>query len=176
MTKISLYDKMYFLFGVKSMKIIGKLCDRIDTIEGKEAFKESFDLDPYQYFFEYEPFHITRLFEDNYKYLVFLEYDADPRQVFYIEPGEHIMVYNDIESEIFNTDQMAFFSLIRDGNRIATFCTEHSPWSFRLDDKESLEEMEVTSEEVLEKINTYCKGNDLEHLATIENTLIVRNL
>ena len=158
------------------MKIIGKLCDRIDTLEGKEEFQKLYDLDPYQYIFEHELFHISRLFESDYKYIVFLESDAQPRQVFYLEPEEHIMVYNDIEDEIFNTDSMAFFSLIREGNRIATFCTEHSPWSFKLDNEESVSDLDLSAEEILENINSYCKGKELTHLATTENTLIVRAL
>lgn len=158
------------------MQIIGRLCDRVDTVEGIKSFIESYDVDPYKYIFEREIFNVSRIFEKEYKYLAFLEYDGDARQVFYLEPEEHIMVYNDIEGEIFNTDSMAFFSLIRDGHRIATFCTEHSPWSFPVSDNESVNEMDLTTEEVLEKINTYCSTYNLETPANLNNTLIIRAL
>ncbi len=158
------------------MQIIGRLCDRIDTVEGKKEFIDSYDIDPYQYVFEYELFNISRLFSSEYQYLVFMEYDGEPRQVFYIEPSEHIMVYNTISGEIFNTDQMAFFSLIRDSKRIATFCTEHSPWSFSLQNTESVEEMDMTVEQLLKNINDFCSSKKLENTATENNTLIVRAL
>lgn len=158
------------------MKIIGRLCDRIDTVEGKAEFTSTYDIEPFEYVFEYELFHISRLFAPEYEYIAFLEYDGEPRQVFYLEPGEHIMVYNTIEGEIFNTDTMAFFSLIRDSSRIGTFCTEHSPWSFRASDTHSVEEMSITSEQLLININDYCKDKELPTLATFENTLIVRAL
>lgn len=158
------------------MKIVGKLCDRIDTIEGKEAFKANYDIEPFEFLFENEIFNISRLFSPTYEYIVFLEYDAVPRQVFYIEPKEHIMVYNDIVGEIFNTDSMAFFSLIREGTRIATFCTEHSPWSFTLSDQESLEEMDVSATDIIDNINNFCEGKELSTLANMENTLLIRNL
>lgn len=158
------------------MRIIGRLCDRVDTVEGKESFKESYDVDPFEYIFDRQIFNTSYLPEKEYKYLVFLESDADPRQVFYLEPGEHLTVYNDIEGEIFKTDSMAFFELIRDGSRIALFCTEHSPWSFKLDNEEYVSEMDVTAKDILEKINEFCKEKNLEQLATIENTLVVRAL
>lgn len=158
------------------MKIIGRLCDRIDTIEGRAEFKSTYNIDPFEYVFEYELFNISRLFAPKYQYLAFLEYDGVPRQVFYLEPEEHIMVYNTIPGEIFNTDTMAFFSLIRDCSRIATFCTEHSPWSFQVSDTDSVKEMDMTAETLLKNINDYCEGKDIPHLATIENTLIIRAL
>lgn len=86
------------------MKIFGKLCNRIDTNAGKEKFMKFYDIDPYQYVFEYELFHVTRIFPKQFKYVAFLESDSKPRQVFVLEDEEHLMVYNDIESEIFNTD------------------------------------------------------------------------
>lgn len=158
------------------MKIIGRLCDRVDNIEGRKNFKESYDLDPFEFIFEQQLFHTSNLFESEYKYLVFLEYDADPRQVFYIEPGEHLTVYNDIEGKIFNTDSMAFFELVRDCSRVALFCTEFSPWSFKLNNEDYVSEMNTTAEEILDKINDFCKDKDIEQLATIQNTLIVRAL
>lgn len=158
------------------MRIIGRLCDRVDTVEGREGFKELYDTDPFEFIFDRQLFHSSNLSEKEYKYLVFLESDADVRQVFYLEPGEHLTVYNDIDDEIFNTDSMAFFELIRDCSRIALFCTEHSPWSFKLNHESYVEEMDTTAEEILEKIHDYCKDMNLEQLATIENTLIVRAL
>lgn len=158
------------------MRIIGRLCERVDTVEGRASFKESYDVDPFEYIFERQIFNTSYLPEKEYKYLVFLEYDAEPRQVFYLEPGEHFTVYNDIEGEIFNTDSMAFFELIRDSSRIALFCTEHSPWSFKLDNEEYVSDLELTAQEILEKINEFCKEKSLENLATIENTLVVRAL
>lgn len=158
------------------MRIIGRLCDRVDNLEGRKEFKESYETDPFEFIFDRQLFHTSTLSEKEYKYLVFLESDADVRQVFYLEPGEHLTVYNDIDGEIFNTDSMAFFELIRDCSRIALFCTEHSPWSFKLDHEEYVSELDVTPEEVLTNINDYCKDKNLEHLATVENTLIVRAL
>lgn len=158
------------------MKIVGNLCDRIDTTEGRSEFKSMYDIDPFEYAFNYELFNISRIFPKQYQYLAFLEYDGSARQIFYIEPNEHIMVYNTIAGEIFNTDSMAFFSLIRDSKRIATFCTEHSPYSFDLKDNDSIEEMDITVDLVLENINNFCLDKGFDTLANLNNTLIIRNL
>lgn len=161
------------------MKIIGRRCDRVDTLEGRKTFKDNYKVDPFEYIFEHQLFNMSTISQKQYQYLVFLESDAEPVQVFYLEPGEHLTVYNDIEDEIFNTDSMAFFELIRDCERIALFCTLHSPYSFKLDleDKDSyLAEMDSNAQQILDNINNYCKDRQLEDLANLENTLIVCTL
>ena len=159
------------------MRILGKHCQRVDTQEGNLKFQEMYTDDPYKFIFEHELFNISRIFNDTYQYIVFLGYEATPNQIFYIEDDEHLMIYNDIDGAIFNTDSMAFFSLIRDSKRIGTFCTEHSPYSFPLSDIDNVNtEFSLTPEEVLEKIVIFCKNAELENIATINNTLIVREL
>lgn len=71
---------------------------------------------------------------------------------------------------------MAFFSLIREGSRIALFCTDHSPWSFKLNNNECLSDFDLNAKQILEKINIYCHEKNLHHIANIKNTLIVRTL
>lgn len=158
------------------MKIFGKLCNRIDTKEGKEKFIHFYNIDPYQYIFEYELFNVNRIFPNKFKYIAFLESDSEPRQVFVLEKEEHLMVYNDIESEIFNTDSMAFFSLIRECKRIGTFCTEHSPYSFSLDNQECLDSECFNSEEIIQNITDFCSSDSSDEVPNMNNVLVVRAL
>ena len=115
-------------------------------------------------------------FSNKFKYIAFLESDAEPRQVFFLEKEEHLMVYNDIESEIFNTDSMAFFSLIRESKRIGTFCTEHSPYYFTLDNQDSLDSECFNVEEIIQHITDFCSSDSSDELPNINNVLIVRAL
>lgn len=56
---------VYFLNG-EYMRIIGKLCSRVDTIDGKKEFTDFYNIDPYQYIFEYELFHVSHLMENEF--------------------------------------------------------------------------------------------------------------
>jgi hypothetical protein len=160
------------------MKIFGKCCERIDSDQDKLNFKKMYSLDPYQFIFDHELFNITRIFPNKFRYIAFLEYDASPRQVFVLDDDEHLMVYNDIKGEIFNTDQIAFFSLIKNCERVSTFYTDSSPYSFTLKNKDCVEELEVPVKEILSSINSFCSNSEIkiEIPANIKNTLIVRTL
>ncbi len=159
------------------MKMIGESFWRIDTHEGAKEFLEQYDISPYQYIFEHENFHITRIFPENYQFIALLDWEGKPENILYLEEKDHLMVYNTIEGEIFNSDGMTFFSLIQDCKRAGTFCIENSPYSYQLKSQEDIaSDLDSSIEDVLQNIIHYCEELSIECCPNKENVLIVRQL
>lgn len=159
------------------MQIIGKWLRRVDTPEGRESFKKSYNVDFYEYMIRNEVTHITRLFPDNIKYIVFLD-SYSIYQIFVLEDKDHLMVYSSgcmaKEKRVFNTDGMAFMSLVRDCEVKGTFCIENSPYDQEKGDWET--EIEMTHKEGVSKVNAMLLDKKLPQTATKKNTLFVRQL
>lgn len=71
---------------------------------------------------------------------------------------------------------MAFFSLIRESKRIGTFCTEHSPYSFTLDNQYSMESEDFKAEDIIQSITDFCSSDPSNELPNMNNVLVVRAL
>lgn len=156
------------------MKTIGNWFDRVDTPEGIEKFQKNYKYHPVDYMERYQVDYLTELKVPTVCYIAILEYDGTFNQIFALEEGETINAYSSgcmaDEGRIFNTDGMAFMTLVRDGQNIATFCLENSPYDAEDDDFD-----EMSKEEVLENLNEVL-GRDFTQPATESNTLFVRQL
>lgn len=159
------------------MQIIGKWLKRVDTDEGRAEFKKFYDVDFYEYMINHEVTHITRLFPQNIKYIVFLD-SYSIYQIFALEEKDHLMVYSSgciaKEKRIFNTDGMAFMRLVRDGEIKGTFCIENSPFDQEKNDWE--EDLGFTHKAGIDKVNTMLNDKGLPMESTKKNTLFVRQL
>ncbi|MNJ90399.1 hypothetical protein D3C87_79950 [compost metagenome] len=107
--------------------------NRVDTEEGAKKFEDLYEMSHYKMMVEYEVFHITRVFPKQYQHIAFVESDGDVNCVYTLKENEHLMVYSDGcmgDDAVFNTDGIAFVSLIRDCKQVAMWSVDQSPYDY----------------------------------------------
>ena len=120
------------------MKVIGDWLTKTSSVEGLKYFEMLYETTPEQVIKDYElekfvvPEHI--------KAIVCPEYDGTINQVFIIEPDDLVIVWAEgCCDTIFNTDGMAFMDLYRNGEHIARWCMDNSPYEMNEQDLEEVE-------------------------------------
>lgn len=161
------------------MRILGKWLTRVDTPEGRELFKQLYDKDFYEMMIRHDVTHISHIFPDIIRHVVFVEYDGTFNQVFSLDDGDHLLVYSDgcmsDKGCHFNTDGIAFFCLVRGGEIIGWYSVENSPYDLCEDDwdlDDSCEELTVQLRAMLD-VYDY---PDTTKVVTNSNVLFVRQL
>ena len=79
-----------------------------------------------------------------------------------------------LKSEILTLIQWLF--LIRECKRIGTFLQNTPPYSFTLDNQDSLDSECFNVEEIIQHITDFCSSDSSDELPNINNVLIVRAL
>jgi hypothetical protein len=157
------------------MYIIGKWCPRVDSGKGLEYFKSLYKTTYQEMIRKYRLDHITELTNKTISFLVFPEYDGDINQIFVLQDEDTVKVYSEgrlsDEGRIFNTDGMAFFTLIKEEKEIATWCVENSPYDLTDEDFDELDKPTL-----LNTIRKSLKANNLDFEVTNTNVLFVRQL
>lgn len=114
------------------MHVIGNCCPRVDTPEGFLKFKEDYGLTPDEYIVKYDLTNITTFTNENKTHIAFIDYDGTINQLFSLKDGESIEVCADADLSYlelsFNSDCISFFHLVRNGEKVATFYAENSPY------------------------------------------------
>jgi hypothetical protein len=171
------------------MKIIGKWLPRVDTPEGREQFKKKYSVDYYEYMIEHEVTSIKRLFYKNCKFIVILESDNTFNQVFVLEEQDHVMVYSEgclNDKFYFNTDGMAFMSLVRDCEKKATWFLENSPYDHEEDDWEEphepdpdediIDDSDMSKEGAFKRLRELLITHNINETVTDTNVIFVNQL
>ena len=157
------------------MYVIGKWCTRVDSGKDVEYFKSLYKSTYQEIIKRYRLDHITELTNKNITFLVFPEYDGAVNQIFVLQDGDTVKVYSEgrlaDEGRIFNTDGMAFFSLIKEGKETATWCVDNSPYDLTDDDFDELDKPTL-----LNTVRESLKANNLDFEVTDTNVLFVRQL
>lgn len=145
------------------MNVIGRWLERVDTIEGKAWFEDFYEITIPDLIKDYElepimvPSHI--------KAIVFPDYDGFVNGAFLIDEGETVIAYSEgCYDTVFNTSGMVVMELWRDGDRIAQWLIENSPYEMS---KKDFEDEDIDLDEIFAK---------LPDGLTMENTIFVRQL
>lgn len=145
------------------MNVIGRWLERVDTIEGKAWFEDFYEITIPDLIKDHElepimvPSHI--------KAIVFPEGDGFVNGAFLIDEGETVIAYSEgCYDTVFNTSGMVVMELWRDGDRIAQWLIENSPYEMS---KKDFEDEDIDLDEIFAK---------LPDGLTMENTIFVRQL
>ena len=157
------------------MYIIGNWCPRVDSGEDVEYFKSLYNATYQEIIRDYKLNHITHLTNKAISFLVFLEYDGGINQIFVLEDGDKLIVCSEDcmanKGRIFNTNGMAFFTLVKTGKEMATFCADNSPYDLTEDE---FKDEEFDKPFVLNKIRESLERNNVDIEVTDTNVLMVR--
>ena len=157
------------------MYIIGNWCPRVDSGEDVEYFKSLYNATYQEIIRDYKLNHITHLTNKAISFLVFLEYDGGINQIFVLEDGDKLIVYSEDcmanKGRIFNTNGMAFFTLVKEGKEIATFCADNSPYDLTEDE---FQDEGFDKPFVINKIRESLERNNVDIEVTDTNVLMVR--
>lgn len=145
------------------MRVIGKWLDRTDTPEGKAWFEDFYEITIPKLIKDYELEEIK--VPDHIKSIVFPEYDGTINGVYIIDEGETVIAYSEgCYNTVFNTSGMVVMELWRDGERVAQWLIENSPYEMS---KKDFEDEDIDLDEIFAK---------LPDGLTMENTIFVRQL
>lgn len=117
-----------------------KWLDRVDGKENIKEFADAYDMTPDSMIVVYELERIK--VPDNIKLIVFpCEYSKDKfQQTFQIEDGDEVYCWSEgCYGTVFNTCGIAFMELEREGEVIARWVIENSPYEMTDDDLEDIE-------------------------------------
>lgn len=145
------------------MKVIGKCLDRVDTPEGQAWFEDLYEMTIPELIkdYELEPIKVP----EGIKAIVFPEYDGFVNGAFLIDEGETVIAYSEgCYDTVFNTSGMVVMELWRDGERVAQWLIENSPYEMS---KQDFEEEDIDLDKIFAQLPDYL---------TMENTIFVRQL
>lgn len=154
------------------MQIKGFWLDDVKTENGLAYFNDLYDTTPEQMMEDYDTNRVTFLTHNEFKYVVFLEYDGTINHQFKLEDdNDSIIVHAQDgleECGVFNTSGIAFMYVYSVGEEQKLFSVENSPYDMSNEDIEELSMQEnFTVEALLASV-----GED----ATLENTKFVAQL
>lgn len=166
------------------MHVIGEWCPRVDTPEGSAKFQEDYDLTPDEYIVKYDLTNITTFTNKNKTHIAFVEYDGTINQLFTLKDGESIEVCADARlsylERAFNSDCISFFHLIRNGEKVATFYAENSPYDMEEEhfevEKEDFDDNCYTKKSLINNVQNLLLKSNFQIPATEDNILFVRQL
>lgn len=145
------------------MRIYGNWLERTDTPKGKAWFEEFYEMTIPDLIKDYDLDPIT--VHPNIKAIVFPESNASINQTFLIEAGETVVAYSEgCYDTVFNTSGMVVMELWRDGERIAQWLIENSPYEMS---KQDFEDEDIDLDKIFAQ---------LPDGLTMENTIFVRQL
>lgn len=154
------------------MQIKGFWLDDVKSENGLAYFNDLYDTTPEQMMEDYDTNRVTFLTHNEYKYVVFLEYDGTINHQFKLEDdNDSIIVHAQDgleECGVFNTDGIAFMYVYSDGEEQRLYFIDNSPYDLSEQDIIDLSMQEdFTVEWLLTSV-----GED----ATLENTKFVAQL
>lgn len=145
------------------MRVIGKWLGRTDTPDGKAWFEDFYEMTIPKLIKDYELEEIK--VPDHIKAIVFPEDDGTINGVYIIDEGETVIAYSEgCYNTVFNTSGMVVMELWRQGERVAQWLIENSPYEMS---KKDFEDEDIDLDEIFAK---------LPDGLTMENTIFVRQL
>ena len=145
------------------MRVIGKWLGRTDTPDGKAWFEDFYEMTIPKLIKDYELEEIK--VPDHIKAIVFGEDDGTINGVYIIDEGETVIAYSEgCYNTVFNTSGMVVMELWREGERVAQWLIENSPYEMS---KKDFEDEDIDLDEIFAK---------LPDGLTMENTIFVRQL
>lgn len=154
------------------MQIEGRFLDDVRTEKGLAFFKDMYETTPEQMMEDHDTNRVTFITRNEFKYIVFLEYDGTINHQFKLErDSDSIIVHAQDgleECGVFNTDGIAFMYVYSGGEEQMLYSVENSPYDLSNEDIEELSMQEdFTVEGLLASV-----GED----ATVSNTKFVAQL
>lgn len=154
------------------MQIKGKWLDDVRTEDGLSYFFDIYDHEPEKMMVDYETTRQTWINQNDFKYIVFLEYDGTINQQFTLEDETDIVCVHAQEGledcGVFNTCGIAFMYVYSDGEEQSLYFIDNSPYDLS---KEDIKELSMQEDFTIEALFASV-GDD----ATFENTKFVAQL
>lgn len=154
------------------MQIKGFWLDDVRTERGLSNFIYIYDRDPEKIMVDYETTRQTWINQNDFKYIVFLEYDGTINHQFTLdESTDSVCVHAQEgleECGVFNTDGIAFMYVYSDGEEQSLYFIDNSPYDLSAHD---IEELAMQEDFTIEWLLTSV-GED----ATLKNTKFVAQL
>lgn len=157
----------------------GHALTRVDSGEGLSFFIEMYKCPPELFAVTQDLTGNTFLTPDKIAHIAYVESDGTIGQLFSLQKGDTMIVSREARLHsndsygITNSQHMAFFTLMRDGEMIAKFAADSGPFD---SDDESLSWCDTTREEMLQKIRNVLATAPDTYPVTISNTLLFQQL